>query len=100
MTGRERVAGFGMWRLAANHQARGDVNAQISEILGKLSSDLASWRSLASRFRVEIFCGWFMEDGNEGISISPANLVALGERGIELDIDLYAPSASGGSSST
>lgn len=89
----ERVASFGMWRLAATDTEPENVNSQIGQILEKLTSDLASWRSLAGRFRVNLFCGWFMEEGNEGLSISPSNLVALGERGIELDLDIYAPSA-------
>ena len=88
----ERVARGGMWRLAATDREPEDVDAQISEILEKLTPDIESWRSLAGRFRVNLFCGWFMEEGNEGLSISPANLVALGERGIELDLDIYASS--------
>jgi Domain of unknown function (DUF4279) len=91
--GGERVARFGMWRLAATDTEPEDVNSQVTEILEKLTSDLASWRSVAGQFQVNLFCGWFMQEGNEGLSISPANLVALGERGIELDLDIYAPSA-------
>jgi hypothetical protein len=34
-----------------------------------------------------------MEEGNEGLSISPGNLIALGARGIELQLDIYAPRA-------
>jgi hypothetical protein len=30
-----------------------------------------------------------MEYGNEGVSIEPATMAALGTRGIRLDIDLY-----------
>lgn len=32
-----------------------------------------------------------MAGGNEGVALSPATLLALGERGIRLGIDLYAP---------
>jgi hypothetical protein len=34
-----------------------------------------------------------MSEGNEGVCISPATLRALAERGIELGIDIYAPSS-------
>ena len=89
----ERVAKSGMWRLLASDKEPEDVDSQVAEILGKLTADLDAWGSLSSRFRVNLFCGWFMNEGNEGLSISPSNLVALGERGIELELDIYAPSA-------
>lgn len=93
LRGAQCLARTGMWRMAATETVPEDVDAQISEILGKLTPDLESWRSLASRFRVNLFCGLFMEEGNEGLSVSPSNLIALGERGIELDLDIYAPNA-------
>ena len=38
---------------------------------------------------MKIFCGWFMDEWNEGAILSANTLHALGERGIHLDIDLY-----------
>jgi hypothetical protein len=46
---------------------------------------------IASKYRVDPFCGLFMDGGNEGLTISPASLVALGQRGIELALDVYGP---------
>ncbi len=89
----EREAKGGMWRLLASDEAPEDVDSQVAELLGKLTSDLEAWRSLTSRFRVDMFCGWFMDEGNEGLSIAPFNLAALGERGIQLELDIYGPSA-------
>ena len=47
------------------------------------------WRALVARYDVDLFCGWFLENSNEGVSLSPSSLLALGERGIELDVDIY-----------
>jgi hypothetical protein len=38
-----------------------------------------------------VFCGWFVNEGNEGVEIEPHALRALGERGIKLDLDIYGP---------
>ncbi len=84
-----RVWRTGSWRLEAPDAAPANPDGQIAEILGELTPDLAAWRSLAARFRVEMFCGWFMADGNEGVSLSAETLRALGEREIRLEIDLY-----------
>lgn len=89
----ERVVGFGLWRLDATDTEPEDVDSQVSEILAKLTSNLEAWSALGKQFRVELFCEWFMDEGNEGLSISPGNLIALGVRGIELQLDIYAPSA-------
>ncbi|RIX39732.1 MAG: DUF4279 domain-containing protein [Rhodocyclales bacterium GT-UBC] len=86
-----RIATFGHWRLHAKETKPENLDAQVAEILGQLTASPDVWQNLTSRYRVDLFCGWFMEGGNEGVSISPLTLQALGERGIELGLDIYAP---------
>jgi hypothetical protein len=90
-SGATTTAKFGQWRLEATAKEPEDVNEQIAQLLCQLTQDLEVWHQLARRFRVDLFCGWFMNESNEGVSICAASLRALGERGIELDVDLYAP---------
>jgi hypothetical protein len=91
--GRERVARCGSWRLEAAEASPEDTNAQVLELLSQLSLDLSVWRDIAARFRLDLFCGWFMNDGNDGVVLTPETLLALGERGIALSLDIYAPYA-------
>jgi len=85
-----RTAGFGMWTLQAEETEPADVDAQITAILSRLTPDEMIWTELCARYDVNLFCGWFMERGNEGVSIEPETMSALGARGILLDIDLYS----------
>jgi hypothetical protein len=78
-----------MWSLEALNSEPGDVDQQVSEILGKLTDDLGVWRKMSEKYRVDLFCGWFMTENNEGLSISSKTLLDLGKRGIELGIDIY-----------
>jgi hypothetical protein len=39
-----------------------------------------------------MFCGLFLGDTNEGLSLRPETLARLGERGLVLDLDIYAGS--------
>jgi len=87
-----RIWRTGSWRLEAPDAEPANPDGQVAEILDQLTADLAAWRSLAARFRIDLFCGWFMAGSNEGVSLSPGTLRALGERGIRLDIDLYGGS--------
>lgn len=90
-TGRQREAKFGMWRIEAPEECPGDLNLQISSILDMLSSDLNRWVELSDNYDIDLFCGLFMQKEMEGIDISPKNLLALGQRGIELGLDIYGP---------
>lgn len=68
-----------------------NLDGQIEEILGKLTDNLVVWSKISEQFEVDFFCGLFMGGSNEGLSLSPRTLAALGERGIELGLDIYAP---------
>jgi hypothetical protein len=38
---------------------------------------------------MDMFCGLFMKNENEGLSLSAESLAMLGERSIELSLDIY-----------
>ncbi len=88
--GRQRVARTGTWLVNTDSSAPGDLDRQVDELLDGSTDDLAVWRRLAERYRVDVFCGFFMKESNEGISISSRTLQRLGERGIALGLDIYA----------
>lgn len=90
-SGHRRVARTGVWSLRAQDRSPGDLNAQIDDIFARLSGDPAVWAQLQSRFELNLFCGFFMGGRNNGETISPAKLRLLGERGIELQLDIYTP---------
>ena len=87
-TGKVRIAKTGSWRLNADRREPEDLESQIFELLNKLSGDLNVWASL-SRFKPNLFCGIFMGSSNDGLPLSANALLALGERGIALDLDIY-----------
>ena len=90
-SGREFVKKAGGWLLHASETEPENLDGQVSELLAKLTSNLGIWVELAQRFEIDLFCGWFMESSNEGVSVSIATMRALGERGIELSLDIYGP---------
>ncbi len=90
--GGEHVAPRGKWLLEENGCCPGDLDGQIHRLLGRVSADLSVWHDLVSRFRTDLFCGIFLQQWNEGFSLSPKVLSALGNRGIKLDFDIYIES--------
>lgn len=89
--GAERAARSGYWGLVADERAPGDLDSQVADLLARLPQEQAVWHELNARYSVDLFCGWFMDNLNEGITIAPQTLLALGERGVAWSIDIYGP---------
>jgi hypothetical protein len=87
-TTKVRIAKTGSWRLRAAHREPEDLEAQIFEILDQLTQDLGVWKSL-SAYKPDMFCGIFMGSSNDGLPLSARALLALGQRGISLELDIY-----------
>ncbi|HTE39575.1 MAG TPA: DUF4279 domain-containing protein [Steroidobacteraceae bacterium] len=79
------------WIIAAPESEGAKLDDQVASILGRLATDLEIWRQVSSKYRVDIFCGLFLERPNRGVSISPDTMTQLGARGIEFGFDIYAP---------
>lgn len=90
-TGTPKIARTGSWRLNTDDRSPGNLDAHIADLLAGLTSEIPVWRDLTARFRADVFCGLFMAEINEGVPLKPATLHAIGERGLILDLDIYAP---------
>jgi len=90
-SGKELVRKTGTWQLESSDRAPEDLNAQAAEILARVTPDLSVWRALCGEYQIDLFCGWFMVKTNQGFGLSAATLLALGERGIEIEFDVYCP---------
>ena len=75
--------------LQADETSPADLDMQVRAILNRLATEDSVWVALRTSYDLDLFCGWFMNHGNDGIAIEPETMSALGARGILLDIDLY-----------
>ena len=62
---------------------------QIALLFSTLSSDCAAWRDLSGRYGGNLFVGVFLGSSNEGLTIAPETALAIGERGLSLQFDIY-----------
>jgi Domain of unknown function (DUF4279) len=85
------IARTGVWRLEATPTEPEDLGAQVLELTSKLTSDLGIWTDLARKYKIDLFCGWFMKESNEGVDITARTLETLSSRHIALALDIYAP---------
>ena len=81
----------GGWLLEAVVQEPADLDAQVADLFIRVNQDLAVWSSLSKRYDVDLFCGFFMEETDEGLEVSAQTMQMLSERGIKLGFCIYAP---------
>ena len=66
-----------------------DVDVAIGDLMQALNSDIATWQSLSSQFRVELSIKLSMRTQNKGFCLSPGTMRYLGDRHIEAGFDVY-----------
>jgi Domain of unknown function (DUF4279) len=79
------------WSLHAIDKEEADLDAQVDWILSRMTADLSVWKKIAEDYRVDLFCALHLERSNRGVTLAPKTMAALGARGIELGLDIYAP---------
>jgi len=84
-----RLERTGSWRLDATRREPGNLEAQVFELLDRLTPNLQVWDELGKKYKIDLFCGIFMGSENDGLPLSHNALLALGKRGIKLDLDIY-----------
>jgi len=85
-----RIVKEGFWLLASDEGDDSCLEKKVETLLDKLTSDLDVWKQLTSKYKVDIFCGLFLNELNEGFDISPALLKKLGDRNLKIDFDIYS----------
>jgi hypothetical protein len=63
-----------------------DLDGQIKWLVAQMTDDLEVWKTLTSSHDIDMFCGAFMQSGNDGLLISAETMLALGSRGTKLDL--------------
>jgi hypothetical protein len=89
----------GHWALSIDSKDYEGGEIELEEglkiLLRKLPSDAKLWRSLTTKYHVDIFCGLFIESSNRGFGLTANVLKMLSHRNLEIGFDLYfdTPSA-------
>jgi hypothetical protein len=87
----ERIATRGFWHLEYGNADELNIEAKIEVLLEKLTNDLAAWREATKDLDVaDIYCGLFLDDVNEGFTLSPSLLKKIADRNLKIGFDIYS----------
>ncbi len=94
--GHEVTAKTGMWLAGSGWRAPPNIDEQITDLLRSLPDSLSLWNDLTKRFDCYVTVGLYFDDDSwtGGIVLEAETLRMLGERGLAIDFDMYAPGAS------
>jgi hypothetical protein len=87
--GTKVIAKKGAWMLNADDLSPGDMDKQIHQVFSLVTDDLNVWRELAI-YEPDVFFGLFLESGDEGTSLSVETMRMLADRGVTVEICMYA----------
>src|SRR6185295_2198397 len=89
--GHQRASPFGSWVLNSAESEHVDLEEQVLQLLSRVNPDREVWQRLTRQYKVDLFCGVFLNAGslNRGFSLSPKVLKELAERNLEIGFDIY-----------
>lgn len=87
-----RISPFGSWRLNSVESEDLDLEQQVLKLLSRVNADRQVWQRLTRRYKVDLFCGLFLNEGswNRGFSLSSKVLKELAERNLQIAFDIYS----------
>ncbi len=88
--GKKRIVKEGFWRLEYSGTDNQTLEEKIKAILNMITNDMNIWKEITSDFRVDVFCGLFMDTSNEGFIISADLSKELAIRGLIVSYDIYS----------
>ena len=90
--GKERIVKKGFWRLTYGESDEVILEEKIELLFGKLTTNLDSWSEVTRNLdTADIFCGLFIDNWNEGFTLSQSILKKISDRNLEIGFDIYSP---------
>lgn len=84
-----KIAKEGCWILSTERDNQSSLEEKVTSLLDKLADDKKLWQELTTQFRVDVFCGIFMQTWNRGFELSPQVMNRLAERNVVIGFDIY-----------
>ncbi len=82
-----------LWVLTSRLSSEHLLDEHIQHLLSRLQSRLVGLAAVAEECRMELFAGVFADDGQISETVPWETLRTLGDRHIDLDLDLYPAEA-------
>jgi len=90
--GKERIVKKGFWHLTYGESDEVILEEKFELLFARLTDNLESWREVTRNLdKAYIFCGLFIDNWNEGFSLSQSILKKISDRNLEVGFDIYSP---------
>jgi hypothetical protein len=84
-----------IWSIRLQNSDSLPLDRKIETLLNQFTEDIGKWQKIITEnINVDIFCGLFLDEWNEGTSLPPSLLKKLSDRNLEIGLDIYSPTDS------
>jgi len=87
----DQTAASGRWhyRLTSEACEQESVQGVIRTLFARLPQNPKLWATLSQKWKIDLFCGLFLETENRGFELSSELCRDLAQRGISIGFDIY-----------
>jgi hypothetical protein len=80
-----------VWSISFENNDAFTVEEKINVILARFTKNISAWAQATTNAKAEIFCGVFLDQWNQGFSLTPYLMKELSNRNLEIGFDIYSP---------
>lgn len=79
-----------LWSIMLQNNESLSIEKKIEALLGEFTKDLNVWKNVTDSINKDVFCGLFLNQWNQGFSLSPSLMKELSDRNLEISFDVYS----------
>jgi hypothetical protein len=66
------------------------LEKKVEALLGEFTKEINTWKRATEYIKADIFCGLFLDEWNQGFSLTPLLMKELSDRNLEIGFDVYS----------
>ena len=84
-----RTQPTGLWVLDLGDSPEWELADGISTLLDRMPDDPELWEDLAGRYKLDLFCGAFLQAANRGFALPEELIRRMADRRLAFSVDIY-----------
>jgi hypothetical protein len=79
-----------LWSIRLQTNETLPLEKKVEALLGEFTKEINTWKRATKYIKADIFCGLFLDEWNQGFSLTPLLMKELSDRNLEIGFDVYS----------
>jgi hypothetical protein len=80
-----------VWSIRLQTNETLPLEKKVEALLCEFTKEISTWKRISEYIQADIFFGLFLDELNQGFSLTPSLMKELSIRNLEIDFDVYSP---------